>query len=206
VVAEEQVKGRGRSGDVWHSPPGAGLWLSTLVAAAPDRASCLPLLVGLAAARAAEAVAELTVGIKWPNDLFLGDRKVGGILCEGGGDGVVVGVGINVRTPLGGFPEPLRQLATSVEATAGAPVSRSALAGRLLRELRGLAVERPTGLEDLTEEEVEELVRRDVLAGRRVRTGSGEGRARGVDARGALLVERPDGTVERVVAGSVRPA
>ena len=208
VLAEEQTRGRGRSGDGWHSPPGSGLWISTLVPVGTSSAPCLPLLVGLAAARALEeAAAGGEVGIKWPNDLMVGDRKVGGILCEGTGSSVVVGVGINVRTPPGGFPGSLRGVATSVEDEAGRRVSRATLATGLLNGLRTVMEKRgEEGVEELRPGEVEEVRRRDVLAGRRLVTGAGEGTGKGVDARGALLLERPDGTVARVVAGSVRLA
>ncbi len=210
VLAEEQTRGRGRSGDVWHSPPGAGLWLSTLVPVEPAPAPCLPLLVGLAAAGALEEAAGVEVGIKWPNDLVAATAspragKLGGILCEGGGRLVLVGVGINARTPEEGFPPELAGVATSVEEMAGRSVDRGRLATELLARLRGLE-DRSAGMDRLTAPEREELARRDVLAGRRVVSAAGEGTARGVDERGALRVERDDGEVVGVVAGSVRPA
>lgn len=214
VLAEEQTRGRGRSGDAWHSPPGAGLWLSALVPVEPAPAPCLPLLVGLAAAGAVEEVSGARVGLKWPNDLVATagegaerpyDGKLGGILCEGGGRLVLVGVGINVRTPGDGFPPELAGVATSVEARAGGAVDRGRLATELLARLRALEA-RQTGMDRLTGGEREELARRDVLAGRRVVSAAGEGTARGVDERGALRVERDDGEVVGVVAGSVRPA
>lgn len=207
ILAEEQTRGRGRSGDAWHSPPGTGLWVSTLAPSGPTPEPCLPLLAGLAAAEALEAVTGAPVSIKWPNDLLMGGRKVGGILCESGGETVVVGVGLNVRTPEGGFPDELAGVATSAEAEAGCRVSRSALATRLLVGLRHRLEGRGQGKGGrLRPEELEALERRDALAGRRLECEAGSGVGRGLDAGGALRVERPDGSVIRVVAGSVRLA
>jgi BirA family biotin operon repressor/biotin-[acetyl-CoA-carboxylase] ligase len=202
VLAEEQTRGRGRSGDAWHSPPGSGLWISTVVPAEGPPAPCLPLRVGLAAARATEEVSGVPVGIKWPNDLIIAGRKVGGVLCERADGAVVAGVGINVRTPDEGFPSRLAAVATSAEEEAGRRVPRGGLATLLLVGLRdrlgGSEAER------LDADEMAELTHRDVLMGRRLRSETGEGTGRGIDAGGALRIERPDGRVERVVAGRVR--
>ncbi|HSM61951.1 MAG TPA: biotin--[acetyl-CoA-carboxylase] ligase [Longimicrobiales bacterium] len=204
VLAEEQTRGRGRSGAVWHSPPGAGLWMSVLLPApAGPETPHLPLLVGLAAARACEtALPEVRIGVKWPNDLEVAGRKVGGILCERVPTGVVAGIGLNVRVPPGGFPDELAGRATALETPGGTRVRRSALAGALLGELRALC---HTPGARLRPELLEELAGRDVLLGRRVDTRqAGEGRALGIAGDGALVLERPDGGEVRVVAGSVR--
>lgn len=102
VVAGEQLGGRGSRGRSWHSPPG-GLWLSVLFRPRSAGASeVMSLRVGLSIARTLDSCVATTVGIKWPNDLMLGERKVGGILCEARWQGpqlawVAVGVGLNVR-------------------------------------------------------------------------------------------------------------
>ncbi len=200
VVAEEQTAGRGREGRSWSSPPGMGLWLSTLVPPGSGR-GVLPLRAGLAAARAVEEVTGLGAGIKWPNDVLVEGHKVAGILCEGVGAGpVVVGVGIDVRQEARHFPPALRGRAGSLEALSGRPVSRADLAGALLRELRRLAGE---GGGALGGDEREELGKRDLLAGRRVVLSTGhEGRAVGIAPDGALLLEY-GGERHRSVAGSV---
>jgi len=200
VVADEQTEGRGRRGAQWSSPRGVGLWLSTVVPATPA-GERLPLLVGVACARAIEEVAEhVEVGLKWPNDLFVGARKVGGILCEGIDHAVVVGIGINVNNPSGGFPGDLARSATSLEAVAGKSLVRKELADSILRHLGDLLDRSPTD-----PSAARELSRRDVLAGRRVRTEQeGEGVARGIDGAGRLVLERPEGTRVAIVSGSVR--
>jgi BirA family biotin operon repressor/biotin-[acetyl-CoA-carboxylase] ligase len=203
VAVSLKKKGRGRGGTSWHSPPGAGLWVSALLPESRPQVLHVPLLVGLAAARAAERVCRsLSVGLKWPNDLYVQGRKVGGILCEHGHGPVVAGVGVNVRQRKGDFPETIGHRATSLEAAACGRVSMGDLATELLSQLHRLS-SAMTGV--LPPEVHGELVERDVLRGRPVITDQvGQGVARGLDGAGALLVERPGGGQVRVVAGSVR--
>lgn len=203
VIAESQSAGRGRDGARWDSPRGMGLWISVALGTDASGYDAFPLRVGLAAARACEEVSPgLQVGIKWPNDLFIGARKVGGVLCERVSGAVVAGVGLNVRQRPQDFPTALAHTATSLDAASGEEVSRAGLAtalvGRLCRLDRGSAGALEPSL-------LEELAARDVLCGRSVWTRqAGEGTARGIAADGALLLEDPRGAVVRVVAGSVR--
>lgn len=202
VVAEEQTSGRGRSGSVWHSPAGAGLWLSALLPGEKMVPAHLPLVVGIAAARAAERTCPgVRVGIKWPNDLEIRGRKAGGILCEHGHGAVVAGIGINVRL-LDDLPADVGARATSLEQAACVRVSLGALATALMYELRALV---PVGAGPMDADLLGELAHRDVLRDRAVRTEqAGEGTARGIGVDGALRLERADGEQVRVVAGSVR--
>jgi len=182
VVADQQTAGRGRLGRVWTSPPG-GLYATFIVPS--DR--LLALRAGLAAARALEALG-VAVRLKWPNDLVVGERKLGGILIEADADVARVGVGINLTTsPLG-------------EATnlfdLGVHVDRDALVRAIHSEL--VAQE--------TEAHVLDSYRtRSATLGRCVRIGVGvgrtiDGRAVGIDALGRLLIETRDG-VEVVSCG-----
>ena len=125
VVADCQTAGRGRLSRNWFSPPGANLYCSVILKAArpADRLtewlSWLPLISALAAAEAIEAVSSLHVSVKWPNDLLISERKVGGILCESGaGTGSapfqVIGIGLNVNVEQQDWPEELRETATSI--------------------------------------------------------------------------------------------
>ena len=205
VIAEEQVAGRGRGGRRWHSPPGSGLWMSMLLPGSPGGLH-VPLLVGLAVSRAIESVCEgLEPAIEWPNDVVLGGRKVGGVLCEAAPPaGVVAGVGLNVWRCAGALPPELSGRATSLEEAGCRLASRRGLAGALLTAARALCARPAMGLGAA---EAAELHARDALRDRRVHTEiAGEGTARGIDADGALLLEREDGSRVPVVAGSVRPA
>lgn len=205
VVAESQTRGRGRGGAVWHSPAGAGLWLSVLLPCDEPVPAYLPLAVGVAAARAAEEAAPgVRVGIKWPNDLEVAGRKIGGILCEHGHGWVAAGIGVNVLTPEVGIPAEVAERATSLEAVSGARVSVGALATALLHRLRASRCGRGPGLDPAVHQELRE---RDVLRGTGVWTSqAGPGSARGIAEDGALLLELPGGGKVRVVSGSVRIA
>ena len=203
VVANEQTAGRGRSGSPWHSAPGAGLWMSTLLPLPGAPPPYLPLLVGLAAAAALEdACPAVRVGLKWPNDLEIHGRKVGGILCEHAHGPVVAGIGLNVSQKVEDFPQDLAERAVSLEMAGGRRISVGTLATALLRELRARCAANGGSLPD---DARAELAARDVLLDRPVHTQqSGEGVARGIDADGALLVEQEGGRRVRVVAGTVR--
>jgi BirA family biotin operon repressor/biotin-[acetyl-CoA-carboxylase] ligase len=204
VVAEEQTAGRGRGRRSWDSPPGMGLWMSVLLrAGSPAAVPLIPLLVGLAACRAVEREARgVEARLKWPNDVLVEGRKVAGVLCEGTGEGTLVaGVGLNVRQREEDFPPDLRSCAVSLEAASGRAVSRAALAGALLGEMRSLLSRPVLRLEgDLAVE----VARRDALSGRTVALEGGvRGRVLGIDPRGRLEVEAAPGEVRPVVAGSV---
>ena len=93
VAADHQTAGRGRRGRTWEAPAGASLLVSVLLWPEP---ALVTLAAGLAAARACEAVAGVTVGLKWPNDLLVGEAKVGGILTEAVAGAAVVGLGVNL--------------------------------------------------------------------------------------------------------------
>jgi len=144
VVAEQQAAGRGRLGRQWYSPPGDNLYCSLLLRLpAPDGLpawlSWIPLVSAAGSARAVERVTGMLPRLKWPNDLLVGARKVGGLLCESTmsaqGTCVVVGIGLNVNTSREAFPEDLLAIATSLAAETGRTHDRTALLAALLLEL-----------------------------------------------------------------------
>jgi BirA family biotin operon repressor/biotin-[acetyl-CoA-carboxylase] ligase len=127
----------------WFSPPGLNVYASVIIRLPIDAPrmpawlSWLPLMAALGAADAIEAVAPAGVAVKWPNDLLIGDRKAGGILCEsattrGTGPFQVIGIGINVNGGAKDFPEDLRGTATSIEDEVGRLVDRNQLVSQLL--------------------------------------------------------------------------
>ena len=146
VVADCQTAGRGRLSRTWFSPPGANLYCSVILKATrpPERLtewlSWLPLISALATAEAIETVSSLHVSVKWPNDLLISERKVGGILCESGtGTGSkpfqVIGIGLNVNVDQHDWPEELRESATSIWHEQHRVVDRNRLLAQLLLEL-----------------------------------------------------------------------
>ena len=202
VVAGAQTGGRGSRGRVWESPPG-GLWLSVLYRpGSPAGAELLSLRLGLAVAEAVEMVVPaVRLGLKWPNDLILADRKVGGILCEARWQGesmswIVAGLGLNVTNPI---PEHLRLTAMALSQLAP-DVTIEALLPEVLERLRRTVAER----ERLDPDECSRLAARDWLRGRALRAPVA-GRAEGIGADGALLVRSGDG-VTPVRAGHVELA
>ena len=208
VVADHQSAGRGRQGRPWLDRPGASLLLSMVLrpAASATDASALPLLVGLACARALRACAAIDVGIEWPNDLVVHDRKLGGILCEasharGELDFVIAGIGINVAALPADLDEATRARATSLtDACGGIAPDRESLAREIARRVAALHADARIEDDDLAA-----LRTLDSLDGRPVRLGTGrEGVARGILSDGALLVETDAGRVT-VRSGSVSP-
>jgi BirA family transcriptional regulator, biotin operon repressor / biotin---[acetyl-CoA-carboxylase] ligase len=181
VTADEQTAGRGRQGRTWSAEPGDALLLSLVLRSLDE---LLPL-------RAAVAVAEsipLPAQIKWPNDVWLGGKKVSGILVEGRPQEgwAVLGIGLNVATR--SFPEELSEIATSL-ALEGASLSREEVLGSLLACLdRLLAAPAAEVLASWRE--------RDALLGAPVAWNGGRGRAAGITDAGALLVETDAGVVE----------
>jgi BirA family biotin operon repressor/biotin-[acetyl-CoA-carboxylase] ligase len=200
VIADEQTAGRGRRGAGWHSPAGAGLWMSVVLPWSRPSPH-VTLLVGLSVAEAVEEAAPpVRVSLKWPNDLQVGRRKLGGVLCESAGAAAVAGIGVNLRPLEGAAPE-IRERATSLEAECRRPLASSALAAAVIARLRG----REAPGEALDPRTLAHLAARDALAGVPVDTDEhGWGVGRGIDKHGALLLERPDGSRVRVVSGSVR--
>jgi BirA family biotin operon repressor/biotin-[acetyl-CoA-carboxylase] ligase len=208
VVAEHQTGGRGRLDRQWVSPPRAGLTFSVLLrpAVPPAVRPWLPLLLAACAAEAVSARCDLDVSLKWPNDLLVAGRKVGGVLAESTGDAVVVGFGLNVSTRRDELP---RDDATSLALETGGPVDRGPLLLALLRAM-GPAYVHWDG--DAEAARSRYLARCETV-GRAVRvTLPGGvtllGEATGVDATGRLVVT-DDGGTRAVSAGDVvhvRPA
>jgi BirA family biotin operon repressor/biotin-[acetyl-CoA-carboxylase] ligase len=200
VVADQQREGRGSRGRAWHSPAG-GLWLSILLRDVPEPGlESLSLRIGLAVAGAIESVVSgLRLGIKWPNDLMLGERKVGGVLCEarwqGGSLGwVAVGVGINVTNPI---PPELETSAIALSSFSST-ITVEHLAPAVIAALRELP-----RAGHLSAGELAGIQGRDWLNGR-VMVEPVPGIARGISREGALLVEQKDGRMVQARAGHVR--
>jgi BirA family biotin operon repressor/biotin-[acetyl-CoA-carboxylase] ligase len=221
VLAAAQTAGRGRRGRSWHSPPGAGVYLSVVLHATAGSTgrgdgSLITLMAGGAAAEAVERAAGVVPALKWPNDLVVERstpsgverRKLAGILAEGaavGGDltSVVLGIGINVRPTA--YPPELAGIATSLETERGGAVDEGEVVAELLAALA-------RGRHDLRGGDTGRVLDRwrrygRPLLGRRVTftnaDGTHEGIAEDIDDAGALVVSTPRGSM-RVVAGEVQ--
>ena len=146
VIAESQSAGRGRHARTWFSPPGLNLYCSVLIRGLrqgitlADWLSWVPLTTALAVAEAVYTVTGVSLALKWPNDLLLDERKVGGILCESSltspdNPVVVIGIGLNVNVLRESFPDELRPIATSLFESTHRLVDRNRLLAQLLLEL-----------------------------------------------------------------------
>ncbi|MDH4132023.1 MAG: biotin--[acetyl-CoA-carboxylase] ligase [Gemmatimonadota bacterium] len=203
VAARVQTAGRGSRGRGWESPLG-GLWLSVLCRPPGDAGvEVLSLRAALAVAGAVEAcVTGVHLGIKWPNDLMLGTRKVGGILCEARWQGndlgwIAIGVGLNLSNPLS---PAIEELAVALR-TVARDVTPEAIA-EPVAEAVAAAGERQG---PLTSGELAAFGERDVLRGRRL-VAPVPGIAIGVAPDGALLVGEAGGRITPVRSGGVVPA
>jgi BirA family biotin operon repressor/biotin-[acetyl-CoA-carboxylase] ligase len=201
VVAAEQRAGRGSRGRTWHSPRG-GLWLSVLRrgAASPSGFELLSLRAGLAIARVLDGLpAVVPVMLKWPNDLVVRDRKVGGVLAEARWQGerlqwLAIGLGLNVANTV---PVALADRAAALSDFC-AETTVEALAEPLARALGEVDLETPA----LTPVELAEFASRDWLLGRPVDTPI-SGTGAGVSPNGRLLVRDALGHLHQVSAGEV---
>jgi BirA family transcriptional regulator, biotin operon repressor / biotin---[acetyl-CoA-carboxylase] ligase len=204
VTADEQDAGRGRQGRTWFAPPGTALLYTALLRPLGER-RLLPLAVPLAVCEAAEAVAPVSCRVKWPNDVWVEGRKLAGVLIESrpesrGGGWAVIGVGLNVAVPPGGFPDELSASAATLhpDATGGpCPTVPDALAA--LNEALSRWVDSPEAAVLAAFRE------RDALAGRRISwdEGAESGAAAGIDEAGHLLVEMEGGELRALGAGEV---
>ena len=207
VAANAQSSGRGRLGRVWASPPGAGLYVSLVLRPPREAMPLITIAAGAAVAGGIEAATGLATSLKWPNDVYVGIRKLAGILAEAGssplGEHVVVGCGINVQRA--SLPPDVAARATSIEGELGKPVDR----GLLLTECLAAFSDHYQTLQHGTYEAIVSAWRARATPhmGRRVEWDEAGGVQQGIvhdiDARGALLV-RADGRVVRVISGEVR--
>ncbi|MGB9377946.1 MAG: biotin--[acetyl-CoA-carboxylase] ligase [Mycobacteriales bacterium] len=204
LVAESQTGGRGRLDRAWVSPPQAGLTFSVLLRpdVARERWGWLPLVAGVAVARAVATLTEVEAVLKWPNDVLVGTgrRKVAGLLAEVSGDAVVVGAGVNVLTRPAELPT---ADATSLAIEGASVTDRSTILVAILRALAADYTAWCAGAD----------VRAAYLAvcdtvGRSVRVAFPDGTelhgvAMDVDDAGRLVVSDSEGTLTAVAAGDV---
>jgi len=186
VIANEQTAGRGRGGKSWRSAPGAGLWL-TLIDRPVDNSGLgvLSLRVGLAAAEALDRFAPEPIRLKWPNDLYIDQGKLGGILVEArwreqAVEWVAIGLGVNVKAP------------DNVETSAGLEPGAERL--DVLADLVPAIVAATRATGPLDAGEMEEFAARDIARGKRC-VEPAVGRVAGITPNGELLVALADAIV-----------
>ena len=210
VVAEEQTQGKGRRGRSWLSPAGLNLYFSVVLRPdlSPQRAPELTLVAAVAGVDALRALGA-SAGIKWPNDLMIDSRKVGGILTELSSDPdrihfAILGMGINLNGARSGFPAEIAATAASVEEAINGKVRRARFAADLWGRLENWL--------DMHAEEgfgkIRDVWRQSCLTlGQEVAVQTGKeqivGRAEDIDETGALVISTAEGTKRRILAGDV---
>jgi BirA family transcriptional regulator, biotin operon repressor / biotin---[acetyl-CoA-carboxylase] ligase len=208
VVADAQSAGRGRHGRAWASPPGAGLYMSMVMRPAAHAVGLLTIAAGVALADGIQAATGLRPQLKWPNDVYIGGRKLAGILAEAGTSTagvqhVVLGCGINLMPAA--YPAEVAARATSIESELGRPIDR----GLLLVECLAALHARYGELQSNARAAVISCWRDRAVStfGRRVEWDMAgvtrRGVAEDIDEHGALLV-RDGSTRARVISGEVR--
>ncbi|MDP8265256.1 MAG: biotin--[acetyl-CoA-carboxylase] ligase [Candidatus Aceula lacicola] len=207
VCAETQAKGRGRLGRQWSSSKGKGLYFSIVLRPKVllQEISGLTLLLSVAVSKAIKIVSDVSVKIKWPNDLVSNQKKVSGILTELNGEVdrinfVIVGIGVNVNESKRFLPKE----ATSLFDQSGKKISRVKLLQEILREIeRYYLIFQDQGFEPIFDQwrELSETLGKNV----KIIQPSGviEGRAIDVDSQGALLIEKEDKTIIKRTSGEV---
>lgn len=215
VVTEEQSAGRGRLERGWFSPYRKGLWFSIILRPdfLPMEAPKCTLMAAVALTKAFHRLGLAAAGIKWPNDILVGPKKMVGILTEMNGtmeeiQYIVMGIGINVNVEEKDLPEPIAGLATSFRME-GVEVDRREAFNVILTELEN---QYNRVLSEGFDSTLAEWSQLSVTLHREVQVkapgSTYTGMAEAIDRDGNLLVRRPSGEVERVVAGdvSIRPA
>jgi BirA family biotin operon repressor/biotin-[acetyl-CoA-carboxylase] ligase len=209
VVAEVQAAGRGRRDRHWISPPRAGIYVSLILRPhlEPFNIAQMPIVAGIGVCESIAEITDLQPRMKWPNDVLVEGKKVAGILAEMSAEPerihyVILGIGINVNTPVSAFPDNLQPTAISLADASGRLVSRRMLVQALLQKLEALYDQfQRTGFQALRERcrRWDKTIRS--LVEIQDASGSFVGYALDIDEDGALLVKDREGFVRRVLAG-----
>jgi len=199
VRARQQTHGRGRFGKTWYSPE-QGLWMSVVLR--PSNPALITIAAGVAVCEALDACG-VSPSIKWPNDVLLNNKKIGGVLTEIVDHHVIVGIGLNLN--IQSFPDELTDIASSVYLETGQRIDREEAFNRVCNQL-----ERCYTM--LTKNQTRALLSlwrsHAVFLGHDVVIEQGDQKmtctARDISETGALIVSQSDGTIEQIVGGTCR--
>lgn len=208
VIAQQQTAGKGRLGRSFSSPPETGLYMSILLRPkfSAEESLSITTAAAVAVAGAVEAVTGQNAQIKWVNDVYLNGYKVCGILTEASIDFetqglryAVLGIGVNIQTPAGGFPEELKEIAGALYEKDAPPETRAAVAAEILNRFFGF-------YQTLTDRPfLPEYRRRSLLTGMEISFVSGstkqKGTVLGVDGEARLRVRLKNGEERLLSAG-----
>ncbi len=209
IISEKQSNAKGRLGKAWESPLG-GIWLSIIVNPQVDHSKIpmLTLTTGVAVAKTFERIGVKNAEIKWPNDLMINDKKVCGILIEAIAkfntiEQVIIGVGIDANLDVTALPEELQSGTTSLDGELGEKVDENEIIRIFLEEFEKVGITfNEGGYEDI----LKEWRKRSYSIGKIVEvkqpfSESFDAYITGISRDGALVVEKIDGTLEKVISG-----
>ena len=212
ILADEQVKGKGRHGRHWSSPSKSGIYMSCILrpSIAPNEISRITLLAAVAVAQAIRDLSSLEVTIKWPNDIMIGNKKLCGILTEmkaeqDSVDFVVLGIGVNVNVPVKQLPKGATSIKEELVSVGGrVNLSRVELTKKVLEKLEEYYnLMKKEGFEPIID------IWKDlsVMIGSRVKVSihgkTFEGLAHDINPDGALVVRTESGLLEKISSGDV---
>lgn len=200
IFAESQTKGRGRLKRKWFSPKRKGLWFSIILR--PQLVpSYAPMITAMSAVSVAKAIAKyagLSIWIKWPNDIYVNGKKLGGILTELNTEldtikFVILGIGINVN--IDNWPGVLKETATSLKIKSRIEFAKEVLIS--LEHYYNLLIDKKW------DEIANEWKNLSLVLGKRVKVGEIEGQALGIDEYGALIIRLDNGFLKHITSGDV---
>lgn len=211
VVAERQTKGRGRLSRDWFSPARKGIWTSIVFYPEfkPVELCQINLILGVAIAEAVKKETSLHVRLKWPNDIIISKKKVGGILLEMSAEmdkikNLIAGIGINVNIPKKDFPLALRETASSLSIEKGSEIDRVSLFREILCQIeRYYLLFKKSGFTPVRGKwlDYNETLGRYI----EVKTGGENfyGQAVDIDIDGALVIRLENGILKKIMSGDV---
>ena len=214
IYADSQKKGRGRFGRIWHSPKGEGLYFSYLLKPelAKDKLHLLSLASGLGVAEGLNEFCNtknktLALGLKWPNDIRISKKKVGGILCEieidrENNTSVIVGIGINTNMIINRLPENLQNITTSLKNEGLGMIENKKLLYILLQKQKELYNElKNFGFENILERWMSfcDSLGEEVL----MKGGKIKGKIIKINSKGHLVVKRDDGEILEIFSSEI---
>lgn len=210
ILADSQLKGKGRLGRTWVSPPGLNIYMSIVLKPLIELkdATLITIMAAVSCSIALRKISGLEITIKWPNDLIFQNRKIGGILTELKSElkkivFVVLGIGINVNADLKDFPEDVRNIATSLKNETKKSFSRTEILIDLLNELnkwylilmsdQRIVIDKWKELSSTIGKKVKIITSQEIL----------EGIAEDIDEKGALILKLPLGEQKKIISGDL---
>lgn len=211
IMADAQTTGKGRLGRTWLSPAGQNLYISIILKPliAPRDATMLTLMSAVACTSVIKNITSVPVSIKWPNDIMVSQRKLGGILTEIKADidrilYAVVGIGININLEIDALPDNIRPIATSIKHETGSVQPRTPFVIEILKEMeRWYNILLTAGKAPV----IHEWLKLSSTIGRTVKVTAGnnifKGLAESIDDDGMLMLRMTDNSLQRISAGDV---